>query len=421
MVRLDRLCCWIFIISFILLIPSNQILKYADELMSVLFLGVALIDCVLNLNWKRYNLLWLLVAIFSAYAIYSIVCFNFNTPKYILKDLIIELKPFLPFIVIFAVTPSFTDKDKAILKIVAVFNVVVAALILLSRYVIGYVILTPVLHHVMNAGTTIFVSTMVYLYCSIDRNGCINKRDLVAIILFLISGLMCTRSKYYGEFVLAIFFIFIYRPGILKNFNIKHAVLIMSVIAIFIGVGWSKFEFYFIKGSSDIFDPNVVASFARPVLYVTSGFILCDYFPFGTGLASFASFPSAENYSNLYYEYHLDKIWGLSPTMPDFICDAYYPLLAQFGIVGVILFIYYWIYIYRYIKILLRSDNTLYKYTFCTGVLLICFLLIESIASTVITQNCGMMAMMLLGMICAKGKEIMEQIDEEKLIDNGKI
>lgn len=421
MIRLDRLCCWIFIISFLLLIPSNQLLKYADELISVLFLGIALIDCVLNRNWKRYNLLWILVSIFSVYAIYSIICFNFNTPKYVLKDLIIEIKPYLPFIAIFAITPSFTEKDKYILKIIAEFNVIIAALILLSIYFIGDVILSPVLHHVMNAGTTIFVSTMVYFYCSIDKSGYIKRKDFVAIILFLISGLMCTRSKYYGEFVLAIFFIFIYRPGILKNFNIKHAALIISVIAIFVGVGWRKFEFYFIKGSSDIFDPNVVESFARPVLYVTSGFILCDYFPFGTGLASFASFPSAENYSQLYYEYNLDKIWGLSPTMPDFICDAYYPLLAQFGIVGVILFVYYWIYVYRYIKILLRSDSTLYKYTFCTGVLLICFLLIESIASTVITQNCGMMAMMLLGMICAKGKEIKEQIDEEKLIDNGKI
>lgn len=404
-----------------MLIPSNQLLKYADELMSVLFLGITLIDCVLNRNWRRYNLLWLLIAVFSIYAIYSIICFNFNTPKYILKDLIIEIKPFLPFIVIFAITPSFTEKDKHILKLIAVFNVVIAALILLSMYFIGDVILSPVLHHVMNAGTTIFVSIMVYLYCSIDNFGYVNKKNLGAIVLFLISGLMCTRSKYYGEFVLAVFFIFIYRPGILKNFNIKHAALIVSVIAVFIGVGWSKFEFYFIKGSSDIFDPNMVASFARPILYVTSGIILYDYFPLGTGLASFASFPSAENYSKLYYEYGLDKIWGLSPTMPDFICDAYYPLLAQFGIVGVILFIYFWIYVYGYIKILLRSDSVLYKYTFCTGVLLICFVLIESIASTVITQNCGMMAMMLLGVICAKGKEIKEQLEEENITDNGKI
>ena len=68
--------------------------------------------------YKR-QLLWLLIAVFSIYAIYSIICFNFNTPKYILKDLIIEIKPFLPFIVIFAITPSFTEKDKHILKLIA--------------------------------------------------------------------------------------------------------------------------------------------------------------------------------------------------------------------------------------------------------------------------------------------------------------
>lgn len=389
--------------------------------MSVLFLGIALVDCVLNKNWRRYRLLWMLISIFSAYAVYSVVCFNFNTPKYILMDLIIEIKPFLPFIVIFAITPSFTEKDKAILKIVAVINIIVAAFILLSRYVIGYVLLSPIMHHVMYGGITIFLSTMIYLYCSIDKDGNVSKKDLIAIVLSLIFGLSCTRSKYYGEFVLAIFFIFVYKPGILKNLNFKHLALVVALIAVFIGVGWSKFKFYFIEGASDVFDPNMIESFARPVLYVTSWFILCDYFPFGTGLASFASFPSAENYSQLYYEYHLDKIWGLSPSMPYFICDAFYPSLAQFGVVGVILFIYFWVYIYKYIKVLLHFDNTLYRYTFCTGVLLICFLLIESIASTVITQNCGMMAMMLLGMICAKGRDIKEQLKEEKLLDDGKI
>lgn len=68
-------------------------------------------------------------------------------------------------------------------------------------------------------------------------------------------------------------------------------------------------------------------------MYLHGFTILFDYFPFGSGLASFASFPSAENYSSLYYEYGLNNIGGLSPDMPDFICDAFYPTLAQFGII----------------------------------------------------------------------------------------
>ena len=78
------------------------------------------------------------------------------------------------------------------------------------------------------------------------------------------------------------------------------------------------------------------------MLYVTGGQILLDYFPFGSGLASFASNASAVNYSTLYYDYGLDKVWGLSPSKTDFICDAYYPSLCQFGVVGVCLFIYLW-------------------------------------------------------------------------------
>lgn len=47
-----------------------------------------------------------------------------------------------------------------------------------------------------------------------------------------------------------------------------------------------KISFYFITGNSDSFDPNVMESFARPVMYLHGFTILFDYFPFGSGLAS---------------------------------------------------------------------------------------------------------------------------------------
>ena len=92
-------------------------------------------------------------------------------------------------------------------------------------------------------------------------------------------------------------------------------------------------------------------------MYLHGFTILFDYFPFGSGLASFASFPSAENYSSLYYEYGLNNIGGLSPDMPDFICDAFYPTLAQFGIIGVILFITFWVYTYRFLRMMIRKTR----------------------------------------------------------------
>ena len=78
-------------------------------------------------------------------------------------------------------------------------------------------------------------------------------------------------------------------------------------------------------GSSDPYDTG------RSALYYTSSLIARDYFPLGTGLASFGSHPSRMYYSNVYYEYGLADMYGLSPSSPYFIVDTYWPMLLGQG------------------------------------------------------------------------------------------
>lgn len=418
MVRLDRICAWLFIVNFALFVPSSRLIGFTDELTCLILLILIGIDCILNKNWLRYKLLWIIVAIMTAYAIYSAAVFKFNTLRYIITDWIIQLKPYIAFVAMLIIGPTFTEKDKYVLKKVAIFNVSVAVVVLFSRFFIGDFLLEPTFFHVMTAGMCVYISAAVYMLCSINKDDTIDRKSLMVLTSMFIAGLMCTRSKYYGEFVISMFFMYFYRPGIMKHVNFKNFILIVLLLLLIFAVSWKKIEYYFITGNSDSFDPNVMETYARPVLYFTASLILCDYFPFGSGLASFATFASADNYSQLYYEYGLNYIWGLSPSMPEFICDAFYPSLAQFGFVGIILFIYFWIYIYKYLRILIRVNPQRYKNLFCIGVMLICFVFIESIASTTFVQFYGMMDMMFLGIICAKGYKI---IEEEKIIGDGKI
>ena len=94
---------------------------------------------------------------------------------------------------------------------------------------------------------------------------------------------------------------------------------------------------YYIDGAM-----NSREMWSRPAMMGTLFLILIDYLPFGCGLGSFGTFASAKYYSNTYAEYGLDKLWGLSEDKPDFIADAFYPELAQFGIVGVVLYFWFW-------------------------------------------------------------------------------
>lgn len=405
MFKADRLIIVLFLVTVPMLLASNMFVNYFDEAATLFLALFAVIDSTINKRWKQYAGLWIFLGIMTFYAVYSITTVHFNSPPYILLDVLLESKPFVTFFTFFAIAPDFTTKEKTLLRIVAVTTGGLSILILMA----GYKFIITMLGHPYTAGSLAFLGAICYWYGSIDSDGNMSKRDRLIVMALLCGGLLCTRSKYYGNFVLSVFFLYFYRPGLLKHLNIKHVTMVLSLFVLVVAVAWKKISYYFITGNSDVFDPNLMSSMARAALLMTTPFILLDFIPFGSGLASYASYPSSANYSGLYSEYSLDKIWGLSPTMPDFITDLYFASLAQVGIAGIILFIYFWVYAYRYLKFLLRLDAAKYKSVFSIGSLIICFVLIECVGGNTFVQPTGQVAMMLLGIICGQGKRLMHQ------------
>ena len=102
--------------------------------------------------------------------------------------------------------------------------------------------------------------------------------------------------------------------------------------------------FYFIEGITGEAETDTIARF---VLYTTSIQILIDYFPFGCGFGSFATYASGLYYSHIYNQYGIENVWGISKSFYSFIADTYYPSLAQFGFVGIMLYITFWIYVFK--------------------------------------------------------------------------
>jgi O-antigen ligase len=65
-----------------------------------------------------------------------------------------------------------------------------------------------------------------------------------------------------------------------------------------------------------------------------------DYFPLGTGLASFGSHASRIYYSSVYFEYGLSNVWGLSPQFSGFITDTFWPMVVgEGGVVSLISYV----------------------------------------------------------------------------------
>lgn len=396
MLRIDRICAILFILAFALLIPSVMAVKVADELIAGLLGVLAVADCLFNNAWRRYTLLWIIMGIVTFYALYSLVFVHYNTPRAILTDWIIQLKPFVPFVVFLAVRPTLSGRDKKWLRIIAIANFIVCAV---SFFLPGP-ILRMIMGHISYPGTVLLISAIVFAYTS--PAPIINKQDTLIIIAMLSVGILCGRSKYYGEFIIAVFFLFFYTRSALGEMSFKGKLALIFIPLLVMAVGWGKFKYYFLSGESTAYDPEVLESYARPVLYATGALIFIHNIPFGSGLASFCSWASVEPYSNLYYEYGINSVYGLSPTQPFFICDAFYPSLAQFGLVGLALFIVFWAYVAKLLKGLAQSDYPDRRLMFGCGWIIILMIMIESIASTTFVQTSGMCSMMLLGIICSK-------------------
>ena len=106
-------------------------------------------------------------------------------------------------------------------------------------------------------------------------------------------------------------------------------IIVAAIVTI--AVGWSQFLDYF--GTE---------GYARNELLRNSLRIAKEYYPLGTGFATFGSAITAtqEYYSELYYKYGLSAIWGLEPGHAIFVSDTFWPtVLGQFGWLGLFFYI----------------------------------------------------------------------------------
>lgn len=85
---------------------------------------------------------------------------------------------------------------------------------------------------------------------------------------------------------------------------------------------------------------------ARTVLYLTSLELASDYFPFGVGFGKFASPVSRDMQSEIYHQYGIDTVYGLTfnylenPSDHNFMCDTFWPMiLGETGVLGLICYL----------------------------------------------------------------------------------
>ena len=356
--------------------------KYTDELMALflcLFAGIVVWE---RKAWKELSPVTIVVFIFLFYTIYSFIIQS-NIPKAILTDLLIQIKPFLGFYCAYLIAPQLSSSQKYFISILCLIVGGLLIIVGLSAQI------DSVFGHPSRFATAAIATAFLFLYCSTY------KWSDVLIFLFLLTiGFFSTRAKFYGFWVVATSLIVFTKLGGQIRLNWKSIAAGILICLLAIWFAKEKIIIYYVDGMM-----NSREMWSRPAMLFASGQIFYDYFPFGCGLGSFGTFASAEYYSPIYEMYGLNHIWGLSKNMPIFICDAFYPELAQFGIIGAILYFFFWYTIIR------KSTSQNIQKSTCIWMIFI-FFLIEGIADSTFTHNRGLFILIILALMIIRKDEV---------------
>lgn len=363
-------------------------LNFIDELCAIALCGLYGFYIFHTPNWSINKMFLITLCVFIFYLCYSF-SIHCNSKAAILSDFIIQLKPYLAFFTVYAFKPILNKQMKKNLQLLSiVFSIYLLVIGITSLFSLD--ILHALLTHQSRLATAATITALLYLYCSEYT-----LKDKIIFLLLLSIGLLSGRSKMYGFFVIAAFFVFYINKTFELKLNTKNITIFSIAIIAMTIVAWDKINFYFIEGGGMGNERETHDFYARAALYYFSLDIFKEYFPFGSGFATYGTFSSGEYYSHIYNDYGMDVMQGLTENDPRFIADTYYPSLAQFGVIGVILFFMFWISLTRKSLLYFQKENIK---DFVISIVIICFFLIECTSDATITHNRGLFIMMLLAL-----------------------
>ncbi len=327
MQQISRFYTLFWIIYFPTCIAYNDLPGFSsvDEAMTVVLIGYTFLTrnnwSTNKRPWKEYfAFLWIL----AFYVVYGLL-FGRNVSDAVWLDLVQEIRPYSIIYCTWILNPRFSEKQKK--WMLRTMIITLGSWILYHPETTrGTEVEFPIL------GQLAICTGMSYYLFSEETK----KNKLIALAI-VCTGLLAPKMKFVGEVVCFVALLFYVNKKL--DFKSPRTVWTISLMMILIiAFTWTKFEVYYVDGWDN-------EGLARPMTYKTAWKILWDYFPFGSGMGSFACNAAWKYYSPLYYEYHLNKIWGLGGDRlldGTFICDAFYPTLAQFGVVGVFFFYIFW-------------------------------------------------------------------------------
>lgn len=348
------------------------IFKFYDEVFIVLAIPIFILKrstkFIISMKRNTKNMI-IMLSIFILLGILSYLL-NSKQPIIVLySDMLLNLKFFLAIYIGYSLTKNI-NLDNRILTYMVKLITFLLFILLITNFIhpifenqeLRFGIPIPKLFYshsgyLAASGTLLLVITYKLYNCM--------KRPHIWMIMQLFIIFVTFRYKAMATAVVCslIFIIVVKHRSRLKWYH-----LVIVAIAVLL-IAWDQIDIYYFSKSINN---------ARGKLTYTSISISKDMFPLGVGFGSYASYFSKVYYSTIYFDYNLDRIWGLSPSYPSFISDTFWPMiLGQTGMFGLLSYLGALIFLLKSIFKLYHYD----KYSYISGICIFAYLMLESTSS----------------------------------------
>ena len=325
---------WFWIIYFPVCIAFTVAVNFdwSDEILTALLLMYAVVkQRYLVKDRSRWKEIRIYILLMAFYLLYSLGI-HVTTTRGVMLDLLQQVRPYFVFYLTWVLAPQFTNLQKKCIKWVMLLSFAV--------YVLAFIFKPSLVDPYAGGGSRESAALGQLALCCAMIYYLFSKQSKwnrnIALFIMLV-GLVSGKSKYFGECVCFIALVVFVKSKIKFGTpaTLVKVALLASVVIFFT---WTKFNAYYVEGFE-----HDAEEMARPASYRTGLQIMFhDYIPFGSGLGSFGTAAAAKEYSPLYFKYGLNNVWGLDPENPMFLADAFYPTLAEYGIVGLLFFLLFW-------------------------------------------------------------------------------
>ena len=200
----------------------------------------------------------------------------------------------------------------------------------------------------------------------------------------VLASFVCITTMRYKEMAIIILIWFLYLRSNYKSNKIRNRLfsLFASVIIVVL-FGFDQLTLYYGNEGT-----------ARSLLLKNSFFLANKYFPFGAGFAAYGSNMARVYYSNLYYQFGFNKIWGMSPGYSGYLTDSFFPIvIGQFGWISIILIIIIFWGIFK--KTLVLKNNN----QWICAISLVAYLLISTLGGSSIFNPISVLIAIILSNI----------------------